>query len=551
MHPCTLHPGTLHPCTLYPIQPCPFLLSTFVTVLNENFEDAKALFLEPLLAIHRAHLVMLAECGIVSREDARRLRDALDAICCDTVRQTAYDGSSEDLFFHLEHLIVARAGEDVAGRLHTARSRNDIDMTMYRMRQRGFVLDLVDASLSLRHALLDLVDAHRLTIFAAHTHTQPAQPTTLAHYLLGAVEQLERDAVRLRAAYDTTNHCPLGACAITGTGFPIDRQRTSDLLGFASPTGNTYGSIATVDYMLESLSAAGVLVAGVGRVVQDLLLWCTAEVRYLRLADGFVQTSSIMPQKRNPVALEHARSIGSKALGQATAVMMTVHNTPFGDIVDTEDDLQPLVHAAFRDGVRATALVAAALREATFDTATMARRARESWITVTELADTLAREHGLAFSRAHKVAAGLVQAHRERPTEPLPILLADVSARVLGAPIVESAERLDRVLSPDYFVRIRTTLGGPAPERTTEAARASRACLAKDRSSLDEARSRLARASEQLAAALGESVTPDLAHDVESPQSRTRMRLTYASALAVEAVVLAALWWLQVTFSHG
>jgi argininosuccinate lyase len=471
-------------------------------VLNENFEDAKALFLEPLLAIHRAHLVMLADCGIVSREDARRLRDALDAICCDSVRRTAYDGSTEDLFFHLDRLIVDRTGEDVAGRLHTARSRNDIDMTMYRMRQRGFVLDLFDASLSLREALLDLADAHRETIFAAHTHTQPAQPTTLAHYLLGAVEQLERDAVRLRAAYETTNRCPLGACAITGTGFPIDRQRTSDLLGFSAPTGNTYGSIATVDYMLESLSAAGVLLAGVGRVVQDLLLWCTAEVRYLRLADGFVQTSSIMPQKRNPVALEHARSIGSKALGQAAAVMMTVHNTPFGDIVDTEDDLQPLVHAAFRDGVRATALVAAALRAATFDTAIMAARARESWITVTELADTLARDHGLAFSRAHKIAAGLVEAHRARPGEPLPALLAEVSARIAGAPIVEPTEKLDRVLSPDHFVRVRTTPGGPAPERTGEAVRDSKARLDGDRAFIDEASRRLARANECLAAAL-------------------------------------------------
>jgi argininosuccinate lyase len=464
-------------------------------VLTENFEDAKALFLEPLLAIHRAHLVMLAECGIVSRTDARTLRAALGAICCETVRRTAYDGTAEDLFFHLERLIVERAGEDVAGRLHTARSRNDIDMTMYRMRQRGFVLDLLEASLALRDALRALADRHRETVFAAHTHTQPAQPTTLAHYMLGAVEQLERDAGRLRAAFETINRCPLGACAITGTGFPIDRQRTSDLLGFASPTGNTYGSIATVDYMLEGLSAAAVLLAGTGRVVQDLLLWCTDEVKYLRLADGFVQSSSIMPQKRNPVALEHARSIGSRALGEATAVMLAVHNTPFGDIVDTEDDLQPLVHAAFRDAVRATALVAAALRDASFDAAAMGRRARESWITVTELADTLSRDHGLPFSRAHKVAAAFVQACRERPAVPAETHLAEVSARLLGVPIVESASRLADVLSPDHFVRVRRTPGGPAPERTAEALHAAAAALDDDRRWLDASRERLARAS--------------------------------------------------------
>src|SRR5207237_7021304 len=131
------------------------------------------------------------------------------------------------------------------------------------------------------------------TVVAAHTHTQRAQPTTVAHYLLAMVEQLERDAIRLTGAYDRTNRSPLGACAITGTGFPIDRQLTSDLLGFLAPTGNTYGSIATVDYLLESTSAAAVLVTGLGRFAQDLLLWSTAEFDYLRIGDGFVQTSSI------------------------------------------------------------------------------------------------------------------------------------------------------------------------------------------------------------------------------------------------------------------
>ena len=339
-------------------------------------------------------------------------------MCRDTVRRTPYDGSCEDLFFFVERLIAERAG-DVAGRLHTARSRNDIDMTMYRMRQRGFVLDLLDATLALRTTLGGIAAAHLETVFPAHTHTQRAQPTTLAHYLLGVIEQLERDGGRLRAAFATTNRSPLGACAITGTAFPIDRDRTSALLGFDGPTGNTYGSIATVDYLLESLSAASVALVGVGRVVQDLLLWCTAEFRYLRLGDGFVQVSSIMPQKRNPVALEHARSIGSKALGQATAVMLSVHNTPFGDIVDTEDDLQPLVQQTFRDAVRAVSLVAASLRTATFDAAEMGRRAGEGFITVTELADTLTREHGLPFVQSHAIAAGLIEAHRAAPERPL------------------------------------------------------------------------------------------------------------------------------------
>src|SRR6266567_5394958 len=213
--------------------------------------------------------------------------------------------------------------------------------------------------------------------------TQRAQPTTVAHYLLAVIEQLERDAIRLKGAYDRTNRNPLGSCAITGTGFPIDRHLTSELLGFCGPTGNTYGSIATVDYLLESSSVAAVLLAGLGRFVQDLLLWSTAEFNYLRLGDGFVQCSSIMPQKRNPVALEHARAIASKALGQALAIVTSVHNTPFGDIVDTEDDLQPLVFAMFRDATRAVKLVAAAMTTAEFDAERLEARAADGWTTLT------------------------------------------------------------------------------------------------------------------------------------------------------------------------
>ena len=336
-------------------------------VLTDNFEDAKTHFFAPLMAIQYAHLIMLAAQRIVSRDDARAIRVALDAISEDVIRSARYDGSVEDLFSYIERLIVQSCGDCAAGRLHTARSRNDIDMTMYRMRQRELILALLAATLDLRRALLDLASRHRETILAVHTHTQRAQPTTIAHYLLGVVEQLERDSARLRAAYATTNQNPLGACAITGTGFDIDRGLTTDLLGFSAPTRNTYGSIAAVDYLLESASAASVLLVGLGRVIQDLLLWSTAEFDYLRLGDGFVQCSSIMPQKRNPVALEHARGLASKALGQAQAVVSSVHNTPFGDIVDIEDDLQPLVFSMFRDAIRAIKVVAAAIRTAEFD----------------------------------------------------------------------------------------------------------------------------------------------------------------------------------------
>jgi argininosuccinate lyase len=467
-------------------------------VLNENFEDAKVLFLGPLMAIHYAHLVMLADRGIITAADAHAVRVALDSVSIADVRRTPYDASCEDLFFHVEHLLVAACGEDAAGRLHTARSRNDIDMTMYRMRQREWVATLLETSMTLRDACLELASRHRTTVFAAHTHTQPAQPTTVAHYLLAVVEQLERDAVRLRAGYASTNQCPLGACAITGTGFPIDRQMTSDLLGFDKPTGNTYGSIATVDYLLESVSAAAIMLAGVGRVLQDLLLWCTPQFGYLRLSDGFVQTSSIMPQKRNPVALEHARALASKALGQAQAIVMAVHNTPFGDIVDTEDDLQPLVASTFRDAMRASALVAAALREADFDVARLEGRAARGGTTLTELADHLVREHAIPFRTAHAIAAALHRAYDDDAGAATGVApgatLAAVSRELLGAPLEYTDARIAQIMSPHHFVDIRRTPGGPAPDETDRARAVSQLALAADRDWLSDARARLAAA---------------------------------------------------------
>src|SRR5437762_4275221 len=429
-------------------------------VLNENFEDAKELFLSPLMAIQYAHLVMLAEQRIISRADARRLREALDAISLEDVRAAKYDGTCEDLFFYVERLIIQACGEDAAGRLHTARSRNDIDMTMYRIRQRELVLGLMAASFELRRSLLNVVDRHRETILAVHTHTQRAQPTTVAHYLLAVIEQLERDAVRLKGAYDRTNRNPLGACAITGTGFPIDRQLTSELLGFCGPTGNTYGSIATVDYLLESTSAASVLLTGLGRLLQDLLLWCTSEFGYMRLGDGYVQCSSIMPQKRNPVALEHARAIGSKALGQAQAIVTAVHNTPFGDIVDTEDDLQPLVFAMFRDATRAVKLVAAAMSTAQFDAPRLEACAADGWTTLTELADTLVRDEGLPFRTAHTIASRLIGARQREPQRSPAELLAQASREVLGSPLAYSDAALGTILSARHFVNVRRTHGG-------------------------------------------------------------------------------------------
>jgi argininosuccinate lyase len=467
-------------------------------VLGENFEDAKKLFLDPLMAVHDAHLVMLVERGIVSREDARVIRAALDGLSLDEVRRAVFDGTDEDLFCHVNRLLVAACGEEVAGRLHTARSRNDIDMVLYRMHQRELVLGLLEATLALRHTLLEVAGRNRGTIFPAHTHTQPAQPSTIAHYLLAVIEQLERDAARLCAAYESTNHSPLGACAITGTGFDIDRHLTADLLGFLGPTGNTYGSIATVDYLLQNVAAAAVALTGVGRFVQDVLQWCMMEFGYLRLADGFVQPSSIMPQKRNPVSVEHARSIASRAVGEALGVMVAVHNTPFGDIVDTEDDLQPLVFSALHDATRAVNLLAAALRGAEFDRAKLEARASQGGITLTELADVLARDHGVPFQLAHRVVAAFNRSTAAAPGRSRAAILAEVSAELAGRPIHYAEEALAGLLSPRHFVEVRRTLGGPAEAETGRALEESQRNLEADRNWLAGTRVFLAAAADRL-----------------------------------------------------
>jgi argininosuccinate lyase len=234
-------------------------------------------------------------------------------------------------------------------------------------------------------------------------------------------------------------------------------------------------------------------------VLQDLLLWSTAEFDYVRFGDGFVQSSSIMPQKRNPVGIEHARAIASKAVGEAQAIATVVHNTPFGDIVDTEDDLQPLVATMFHDAARAVRLVAAAIATASFDAARLEARAGEGWTTLTELADTLVRDHGVPFRTAHAISARLIAAHAKNPATPLAALVAEISSALADERIEASPQSIAEALSARHFVSIRRTHGGPAPEETARAIAESRQHAAADRAWWRQATDALADASRRLA----------------------------------------------------
>src|SRR6266702_2284978 len=218
-----------------------------------------------LLEIHTAHTLMLARQGILPKAVASLLLEAIAELDHSKILGARYDGRSEDLFFYIQHLLTESCGEDVAGRIHTARSRNDIDLTMYRMCLRQEILRMTAETADARTVLLNVAAANLHTIMPAYTHTQPAQPTTLAHYLLAAVEFLGRDMQRLRAAFATVNRNPLGACAITTTGFPIDRDYTARMLGFEGLQLNSYGAIGAIDYLTETAGAIAVLMLSLGR----------------------------------------------------------------------------------------------------------------------------------------------------------------------------------------------------------------------------------------------------------------------------------------------
>jgi len=434
------------------------------TILGPQFAESQRWLFEPMLEASEAHLLMLAACGLLPGGQAARVWDALAELRRAGPDVFTYAPDVEDLFFQVEARILELAGEHAGGNLHLARSRNDLDAAMARVTIRRLLLETDEALAALRATFLRLIAEHIDTLMPGHTHTQPAQPTTLGHYLAATAEALERDAQRLQAAYACTNRCPLGAAALTTTGFAIDRALTARLLGCDGIVTNSYDAIGGVDYALESLNVLSTCTLGLSRLVHDLLQWATHEFGVLAIDPAFLQISSIMPQKKNPVVLEHLRARIGWVLGDVHTASLLVHSAALGDTVDVEDEFYAPLFRAFEHGQGVLRLLNAALGTCRFDTARLATRAGEGFTTATELADTLVRHAGLPFRQAHRVASGVVHLSGADPARVTPELVAEAAQQALGRPVHLAANDLHAALDPRACVEQRRVPGGPAPQ---------------------------------------------------------------------------------------
>ncbi|MCM3663683.1 argininosuccinate lyase [Mesobacillus subterraneus] len=434
-------------------------------LLKPVFNDQRDYLFDVMFDIHRAHVIMLAEQGIIEEAEAKVMFEGINKVAQTDVGLLNYHPQFEDLFFMMEAQIGEEIGAELAGKIHIGRSRNDMGVAMYRLVLREHLVNLLGSAYQLSEALLEQAERHTDTIITGYTHTQPAQPTTLGHYFLAIYDVLGRDIQRLWSAYRTVNQSSLGAAALTTTGFPISRDRTRDLLGFDGIVENSYDSIGGGDYLLETASALMTSMVNTGRWIQDFLQHVTREFGSFYVADPYVQCSSIMPQKRNPVSIEHSRSIASSAYGDALAAFNMVHNTPFGDIVDTEDDLQPHLYRAFNNANRVWRLMYAVIATLKVNGEHTREMAKKSSITITELADTLAREYGVPFRKAHSIASFISKQTVKEAKELYEWDVADINKVIKEFVDVSLTEaEWQKIISPEYFIQIRDIQGGPSPK---------------------------------------------------------------------------------------
>ncbi|QGH33793.1 argininosuccinate lyase [Gracilibacillus salitolerans] len=431
-------------------------------LLKPVFDDQKVHLFEAMFKIHKAHTTMLTEQGILTKDECKKILEGVSQVEHLDKNELNYSAEFEDFFFLVESKIGERIGDELAGKMHIAKSRNDMGEAMYRIVIRDYLLKAILDAKQLKEVILKQAEQHIETIMPAHTHTQPAQPTTFGHYLLAIHDNLARDIERLKRTYHTVNQSPMGAVAITTTGFPINRERMVELLDFDGLVENSYDAIGTGDYLIEAAQSLISLMTNMGRWIQEFLRMASKEVGLIKVSDAYVQVSSIMPQKRNPVSIEHSRSIASSAAAEGMAVVHMIHNTPYGDINDTEDDLQPHLYTGYQKAIRVLRIMYAVILTMDFNKERAYQQARENMITITELADVLARDYGVSFRKAHKTASIIAKKSDATCCELYEIPVTTVNQWLDGINLKD--EDWQAIIDPRIFVQRRSITGGPNPD---------------------------------------------------------------------------------------
>lgn len=420
------------------------------------------------IAGSKAHVAMLGARGIVSSEDAATIAAGLDRVAADY----AANGVVEDLVLEDIHMQtearLAEAIGPVAGRLHTARSRNDQVATDFRLWVRDAIDQVLAALGGFQAALLVRAEEHAASVMPGFTHLQSAQPVTLGHHLMAYHAMIARDVSRFADARVRMNRSPLGSAALAGTGFPIDRDMTARALGFDGPMTNSLDGVSDRDFALDYLVAATQCALHLSRLAEEFVLWASQPFGFVALSDQWSTGSSIMPQKRNPDAAELVRGHSGRIMGCMTALMVTMKGLPLAYSKDMQDDKPPVFEAHDLLALSIAAMTGM-VESATFRTERMRAVAEAGFATATDLADWLVREAGLPFREAHHVTGRAV-----KRAEDLGIALDALSIADLTAIDARIDDRVYGVLSVDASVASRTSFGGTAPDNVRAAIRAAR-----------------------------------------------------------------------------
>ncbi len=431
--------------------------------INASIPFDKRLWQEDI-AGSKAHADMLAACGIISAQDNAAIQGGLDRIASDfTANGVPEDLKLEDIHMTVETRLNDMIGEP-ARRLHTARSRNDQVATDFRLWTRNAVDQMREGIAAMQAAIVLRAEEHAQTIMPGFTHLQVAQPVTLGHHMMAWYEMLRRDASRLADCRTRLNEMPLGAAALAGTGFAIDRNQTAAALGFDRPMANSLDAVSDRDFAIEFLSCLTQLSLHLSRMAEEIVIWASQPYRFVALSDQWSTGSSIMPQKRNPDAAELVRGHSGRVLGCLTSLMVTMKGLPLAYSKDMQDDKPPVFEAFDLTALAVTAM-AGMIETLTFHTDAMQRVASSGFSTATDLADWLVREHGLPFRDAHHVTGAAVKLCEERGAQDLsPLTVQDLAA--IHAPLA-GCSLPD--LSVEGSVASRQSAGGTAPVRVREA----------------------------------------------------------------------------------